>query len=109
MKERAKELKAEARRDKEKADEESEVLAKIAEMPGRIASWPSGSTRSSRPAPRPRAEDLVRDAAYARDGKIVCFFPAADKFKARYATFGFNEDAASTTARCGRHPGRSPS
>ena len=38
--------------------------------------------------------------AYARDGKVVCFFPPADKFKARYATFGFNDDANSTTATC---------
>ena len=50
MKERAEELKAEARADKDKAEGESAVLAKIAAMPNRIASWPSGSMRSSRPA-----------------------------------------------------------
>src|SRR3989449_9131890 len=42
---------------------------------------------------RPLAEDLVRDAAYAKDGEVVCFFQPAQKFKTRYATFGFSDAA----------------
>ena len=44
--------------------------------------------------------------AYAKDGKIVCFFKSADKFKSRYATFGFRRRRSSTTAPCGRPPSR---
>ena len=47
----------------------------------------------SKRARRALAEALVRDAAYAKDGKVVCFFQSAEKFKARYATFGFNDTA----------------
>ena len=94
MRERAREAKAEARRGADRAAGEADLRSKIGEMPE---------------ADRVMAErihQLVTDVApdlmpktwygmpaYARDGKIICFFQAADKFKARYATFGFNEDA----------------
>lgn len=93
MKERARELKAEARRDK--ADGESDVLAKIAEMPEpdrTMAQRIHEIIKASAPALSPRT--WYGMPAYARDGKVVCFFQGAYKFKARYATFGFN-DAAS--------------
>ena len=95
MKERAKEQKAAARRGADKADGDSEVLAKIAEMTGtRIASWPSGSTRSSPPARPTSAPRLwYGQPAYAKDGKVVCFFQAAQKFNTRYATLGFSDVA----------------
>ena len=90
MRERARELKAEAA----KADGESAVLAKIGEM--------KGTDR----AMAERLHALIKDAApglsaktwygmpaYAKDGKIVCFFKSAEKFNSRYATFGFEEAA----------------
>jgi hypothetical protein len=94
MKERAKELKAEARADRDRAAGESDVLAKIAELPEpdramcRAAPCDHQGQRAG-----PVAEDLVRDAAYAKEGKVVCFFQSAAKFNARYATFGFQEAA----------------
>jgi uncharacterized protein YdhG (YjbR/CyaY superfamily) len=94
MKERAKELKAEARANKSKADGEADVLAKIAEMPASdrvIAERIHAIVRDSAPSLTPKT--WYGMPAYARDGKIVCFFTSADKFKSRYATFGFNEDA----------------
>ena len=94
MKERAQELKAEARANANKADGESAVLAKIAEMPEpdrAMAKRLHEHHQSQRAGPL--AEDLVRDARVCQqDGKVVCFFTAAAKFKARYATFGFNDD-----------------
>ena len=90
MRERAKELKAEAL----KADGESAVLAKIAEMPGPdrvMAERVHAVVEASAPALSPKT--WYGMPAYAKDGKIVCFFKSADKFKERYATFGFNEDA----------------
>ena len=94
MKERASELKADARATKDRAEGEQAVLAKIAEM---------------RPADRDMAErlhavvhasapDLVPKTwygmpAYARDGKVVCFFQSAEKFSTRYATLGFSDEA----------------
>jgi uncharacterized protein YdhG (YjbR/CyaY superfamily) len=96
MKERSQELKAEARRSPrgKKADGESDVLAKIAEM------------QASDRAMAKRVHAIVRDSApelspktwygmpaYAKDGKVVCFFQSAEKFKARYATLGFNDKA----------------
>jgi uncharacterized protein YdhG (YjbR/CyaY superfamily) len=97
MKERAQELKAEARRGRGKkgqADGEADVLAKIADM--------QGSDR----AMATRVHELVKDSApdlsprtwygmpaYAKDGKVVCFFQSAQKFKSRYATFGFSDTA----------------
>jgi hypothetical protein len=96
MKERARELKAAARRGPRaaKADGESDVLAKIAEMPQpdrAMAERIHAIVKVS--APALSAKTWYGMPAYARDGKIVCFFQAADKFKARYATFGFNDTA----------------
>jgi len=94
MKERASELKADARATKDRAEGERDVLAKIAEM---------------RPADRDMAERLhalvqarapylvpktwYGMPAYARDGKVVCFFQSAQKFSTRYATLGFSDEA----------------
>jgi uncharacterized protein YdhG (YjbR/CyaY superfamily) len=94
MKERAKELKAEARANKSKADGERDVLAKIAEMPEAdraMAARVHTIVKASAPALSPRT--WYGMPAYSKDGKIVCFFQSADKFKARYATFGFNDTA----------------
>jgi len=94
MKERARELKAEARATRNKAEGESDVLAKIAEMPEPdrvIAERLHEIIRASAPALSPKT--WYGMPAYARDGKVVCFFTSADKFKSRYATFGFNDDA----------------
>jgi uncharacterized protein YdhG (YjbR/CyaY superfamily) len=94
MKERAKELKAEARANKSKADGERDVLAKIAEMPEpdrAMAERVHTIVKASAPALSPRT--WYGMPAYSKDGKIVCFFQSADKFKARYATFGFNDTA----------------
>ena len=96
MKERTKELKAEARRGRGvgKADGESAVLAKIAEMPQpdrALAERLHAIITASAPALSPKT--WYGMPAYAKDGKVVCFFQAADKFKSRYATFGFNDVA----------------
>jgi uncharacterized protein YdhG (YjbR/CyaY superfamily) len=98
MKERAQELKAEASRGprakKGKADGESDVLAKIAEMsePDRsMAERLHAIIKASAPALSPKT--WYGMPAYARDGKVVCFFQSAQKFKARYATFGFSDAA----------------
>ena len=94
MKERAKELKAEARANKDKGEGERAVLAKIAEMPEpdrAMAKRIHAVVKASAPALSPKT--WYGMPAYARDGKIVCFFTSADKFKSRYATFGFNDDA----------------
>ncbi len=91
MKERARELKANATR---KADAEAALLAKIAEMPEpdrSMAERLHAIIKESAPALSPKL--WYGMPAYAKDGKIVCFFQSADKFKARYATFGFNDDA----------------
>jgi uncharacterized protein YdhG (YjbR/CyaY superfamily) len=93
MKERAQELKAEARRGK-KADGESDLLAKIAEMPGpdrTLAKRIHAIVKASAPDLSPKT--WYGMPAYAKDGKVVCFFQSADKFKSRYATFGFNDAA----------------
>ena len=96
MKERARELKAEGRRGARagEADGESEVLAKIAEMQGpdrAMAERLHALVRASAPALSPRT--WYGMPAYAKDGKVVCFFQSAQKFKSRYATFGFNDKA----------------
>jgi len=96
MKERAKEVKAAARRGPRarKADGESDVLAKIAEMeePDRgMAERVHAIVKASAPDLSPRT--WYGMPAYAKDGDVVCFFQPAQKFKARYATFGFNEKA----------------
>jgi uncharacterized protein YdhG (YjbR/CyaY superfamily) len=96
MKDRAQELKAEARRGPrgKKADEESAVLAKIAEMPEpdrAIGERLHEIIKASAPALSPKL--WYGMPAYAKDGKVVCFFQSAQKFKSRYATFGFNDEA----------------
>lgn len=96
MKERAQELKAEAGRGSRarKVDGESDVLAKIAEMPEpdrAMATRLHAIIKASAPTLSPKT--WYGMPAYAKDGKIVCFFQSADKFKARYATFGFNDSA----------------
>ncbi len=91
MKERAQELKAEARPG---ADGESALLAKIAEMrePDRaMATRLHAIIRASAPGLLPRT--WYGMPAYAKDGKVVCFFQSAQKFKARYATLGFSDQA----------------
>ena len=98
MKERAQELKAEGRRGprakKDKAAGESDVLAKIAEMqePDRaMAERLHAIFKSSAPDLSPRT--WYGMPAYAKDGKVLCFFQSAQKFKTRYATFGFSDTA----------------
>ena len=96
MKERTQELKAEARRGPraDKADEERAVLAKIAEMPEpdrAMGKRLHAIIKASAPALSARL--WYGMPAYAKDGKVVCFFQAAQKFKSRYATFGFNDTA----------------
>jgi len=95
MKERAREQKAEARRGAARADGEKDLLAKIAEMPESdrvMAERIHALVTSTAPDLSPKT--WYGMPAYANgDGKIVCFFQAADKFKYRYATLGFNEDA----------------
>ncbi len=94
MRERARELKAEARATKNKADGESDVLAKIAEMPEpdrAMAERLHGIIKASAPALSPKT--WYGMPAYARGGKVVCFFQSAQKFNSRYATFGFSDDA----------------
>jgi uncharacterized protein YdhG (YjbR/CyaY superfamily) len=88
MKERAKELKA------AKADGESAVLAKLAEMPEPdrvLGERLHAVIRASAPSLSPKL--WYGMPAYAKDGKVVCFFQSAQKFKTRYATFGFNAEA----------------
>jgi len=94
MKERAQELKAEARASKGKAAGESDVLAKIAEMqePDRaIAERLHTIIKESAPALAPKT--WYGMPAYAKDGKVVCYFQSAQKFKTRYSTFGFSDAA----------------
>jgi uncharacterized protein YdhG (YjbR/CyaY superfamily) len=98
MKERAQELKSEARRGtrakKNKADGESDVLAKIAEMQGSdraMAKRVHAIIKASAPALSPKT--WYGMPAYAKDGKVVCFFQSAQKFKSRYATLGFSDEA----------------
>ena len=98
MKERVQELKAEERRaargTKGKADGESDVLAKIAAMSDHdraLAERVHELVKASAPDLSPRT--WYGMPAYAKDGKIVCFFRGAEKFKTRYATFGFSDKA----------------
>ncbi|SED03100.1 iron chaperone [Streptomyces sp. TLI_105] len=97
MKERAKELKAPTRRGSRgaKADTEPEVLAKIAEMEEAdrvLAERVHALVKEN--APALTAKLWYGMPAYARDGKVVCFFQSAQKFKSRYATLGFSDQAA---------------
>jgi uncharacterized protein YdhG (YjbR/CyaY superfamily) len=94
MKERSRELKAAKGRGRAGSDGESDLLAKIADMPA------SDRVMAERihEIVKANAADLEPKTwygmpAWARDGKVVCFFKAADKFKSRYATFGFEETA----------------
>ncbi len=90
MKERAQELKAQASR----ADGEKALLAKIAEMRGRdraIAKKLHAIIQASAPDLSPKT--WYGMPAYAKDGKVVCYFQSAQKFKSRYATFGFSDEA----------------
>jgi uncharacterized protein YdhG (YjbR/CyaY superfamily) len=97
MKARTKELKAEARRGPRagKADGETDVLAKIAELPEpdrAMAERLHEIVKVSAPSLSPKT--WYGMPAYAnKDGKVVCFFQSAEKFNARYATFGFNDQA----------------
>jgi uncharacterized protein YdhG (YjbR/CyaY superfamily) len=98
MKERAEVLKAEGRRgrraNKKKVDGEREVLAKIAEMPEAdraMARRLHEIIKANAPALSPKT--WYGMPAYAKDGKVVCFFQSAQKFKSRYATLGFSDEA----------------
>jgi uncharacterized protein YdhG (YjbR/CyaY superfamily) len=96
MKERVQELKAAALRGPraDKADGESDVLAKIAEMPKpdrAMAERLHAVIKASAPALSPRL--WYGMPAYAKDGKVVCFFQSGQKFKTRYATLGFSDQA----------------
>ena len=94
MKARAQELKAEARANKNRADGERDLLAAIAEMPEpdrAMAERLHAIITASAPGLSPKT--WYGMPAYARDGKVVCFFQSAEKFNSRYATFGFNEAA----------------
>jgi uncharacterized protein YdhG (YjbR/CyaY superfamily) len=96
LKERVQELKADGRRGRgaSKADGEGELLAKVKEMKGSdraMAERLHAIIMASAPALSPKT--WYGMPAYAKDGKVVCFFQSAQKFKSRYATFGFNDTA----------------
>ncbi|UVS78651.1 iron chaperone [Actinokineospora sp. UTMC 2448] len=97
MKEHAQELKKQSRRGSradKAAEAERDVLAKIAEMPESdrvMAERVHAIVKANAPALAPKL--WYGMPAYALDGKVVCFFQSADKFKARYATLGFNDTA----------------
>jgi len=98
MKERARELKAESRRSSsstsKKVDGEQDLLAKIAGMPEpdrAMAERIHAVITTGAPELEPKT--WYGMPAYAKDGKVVCFFQPASKFKARYSTFGFSEEA----------------
>jgi uncharacterized protein YdhG (YjbR/CyaY superfamily) len=93
MKDRVQEMKAATRRGSHE-DEESAVLAKIAEMPGPDRAKGErihAIVKASAPALSPRL--CYGQPAYAKDGNVVCFFQPAQKFKTRYATLGFSDKA----------------
>jgi len=96
MKERLQELKAAARRGPraDKADGDSAVLAKIAEMPEpdrAMGKRLHAIIKASAPALSPRL--WYGMPSYAKNGKVICFFQSAQKFNTRYATFGFSDEA----------------
>ena len=94
MKERARELQAEARASKHRAVGESDLLAKIAEMPEPDRSMAARLHEIiTESAPELWPKTWYGMPAYARDGKVVCFFQSGAKFGARYATFGFQGTA----------------
>jgi uncharacterized protein YdhG (YjbR/CyaY superfamily) len=94
MKERAKELKAAERTDKDRAAGESDLLAKVAEMPeaDRVMAERLHALITTN-APELMPKTWYGMPAYAKDGKVLCFFQSAAKFNARYATFGFDDVA----------------
>ena len=101
MRERAQELKSAAREGK--GDGESDVLEKIAAMPEpdrTMGERIHAIVKASAPGLSPRL--WYGMPAYARDGKVVCFFQGAHKFKVRYATLGFSDKAKLDEGRCGR-------
>jgi uncharacterized protein YdhG (YjbR/CyaY superfamily) len=94
MKERAKELKAEERANKNRAAGENALLEKIAEMPEperAMATRLHEIIQASAPDLWPKT--WYGMPAYVRDGKVICFFQSADKFQSRYATLGFSDEA----------------
>jgi uncharacterized protein YdhG (YjbR/CyaY superfamily) len=94
MKERARELKAEARASKTRAEGERDLRAAIAAMPEAdraLAERINALVTASAPDLAPKT--WYGMPAYAREGKVVCFFKSADKFKSRYATLGFSDQA----------------
>jgi uncharacterized protein YdhG (YjbR/CyaY superfamily) len=94
MKERAKELKAEERMNKDRAAGEAALLEKVAEMPKAdraLAERIHEIVTANAPDLMPKT--WYGMPAYAKDGKVVCYFQSADKFNARYATFGFSDEA----------------
>src|SRR3989344_4809932 len=94
MKARAQELMAEAGANKKKADGERDVMAAIAKMPEpdrAMAKRIHAIIKASAPTLWPKT--WYGMPAYTKDDKVVCFFQSAEKFKARYATFGFNDTA----------------
>jgi uncharacterized protein YdhG (YjbR/CyaY superfamily) len=94
MKERAQEVKAARRGRGKKADEEGALLAKIAEMPEAdrtMAERIHAVIKANAPVLSPKL--WYGMPAYAKDGKVICFFQSAQKFNSRYATFGFNDTA----------------
>jgi uncharacterized protein YdhG (YjbR/CyaY superfamily) len=94
MKERAKELKAEERMNKDRAAGERALLEKVAEMPKAdraMAERIHAIVKANAPDLMPKT--WYGMPAYAKDGKVVCYFQSADKFNARYATFGFSDEA----------------
>lgn len=94
MKERSKELKAAKGRGKAKPDGEADLLAKVAAMPDSdrvMAERIHAIVKANAPELEPKT--WYGMPAWAKDGKVVCFFKAADKFKSRYATVGFEEEA----------------
>lgn len=94
IKERAKEIKAEARAEKDREAGESALLEKIAEMlePDRSMAERLHEIITTN-APDLMPKTWYGMPAYAKDGKVVCFFQSAQKFNSRYATFGFNDTA----------------
>jgi len=94
MKARAQELKAEARANEDRAEGENAVLAAIAEMPEpdrTMATRLHAIIKASAPTLLPKT--WYGMPAYAKDGNVVCHFQTAQKFKTRYATFGFSDKA----------------
>jgi uncharacterized protein YdhG (YjbR/CyaY superfamily) len=94
MKARARELKAEARASRSSADGEADLLARVDEMPAAerdVARRIHALVMAAAPGLQPRT--WYGMPAWAKDGKVLCFFQSAGKFKTRYATFGFSDQA----------------